>query len=66
MYTGPHIVTKDLGLAFDFTSPRCWAADSTTVYDLTTNGNNATVNGSPAMQDTGTPVQNMVVTITYK
>ena len=56
---GPVIVTQDLGLAFDFASPRCWVAGSSTAYDLTNNGNNATVYGSPAMQDTGTPVQNM-------
>ncbi len=58
-YRGPNIVTEDLGLALDFASPRCWTAGSTTAYDLTANNNNATVNGSPATQDTGTPAQNM-------
>jgi hypothetical protein len=59
MYTGPNIVTEDLALALDFASSRCWTAGSTTAYDLTANNNNATVNGSPATQDTGTPSQNM-------
>jgi hypothetical protein len=48
MYAGPHLVNKDLALAYDFSSPRSWVSDSSTVYDLTGNNNNATVNGSPA------------------
>mgnify|MGYP003976887967 FL=1 len=58
-FRGPNIVTEDLGLALDFASPRCWVAGSSTAYDLTNNGNNATVNGSPATQDAGTASQNI-------
>ena len=46
--SGPNLVSKDLALAYDFSSPRSWVSDSSTVYDLTGNNNNATVNGSPA------------------
>ena len=57
--TGPDIITEDLALYYDFASSKCWIPGSSLAYDLTSNNNNATVNGSPATQDTGTSAQNI-------
>ena len=59
MYVGPHIVTEGLGVAYDFTSRRSWIPGSSTVKDISGNGNTGTVYNSPATQDTDTPAQNL-------
>ena len=56
---GPKIVTDSLALTLDATNPESWTVGSNTWYDISGNNNHATVNGSPATQDTGTSFQNV-------
>ena len=59
MYVGPNLVKPGLGVAYDFTSRRSWIPGSSTVKDISGNGNTGTVYNSPATQDTDTTAQNL-------
>ncbi len=55
---GPAIV-EDQALILDASSDRSWVAGSSTWYDLSGNGNHATVYNSPATQNANTAKQNI-------
>jgi|TARA_B110000238_G_C16050552_1_gene405925 hypothetical protein len=59
MFTGPKIITDGLALTLDATNPKSWTVGGSTWYDISGNDNHATVNGSPATQNTGTSFQNV-------
>ena len=59
MFTGPNIITDGLALTLDATNPKSWTVGGSTWYDISGNDNHATVNGSPATQNTGTSLQNV-------
>lgn len=58
-YRGPQIIREGLSLVLDATSERSWTANSTTWFDLSGNGNHATVFGGPTTQDVGTKIRNI-------
>lgn len=44
---GPRIPTQDLSLFFDPGNPKSYSGSGNTIYDLSGNGNNGTLSGSP-------------------
>ena len=58
-YRGPSLVSDSLSLVLDAGVSRSWTPGSSIWYDISGNGNNATVYGSPSTQDSGTRIQNI-------
>ncbi len=56
---GPRIIKGGLVLALDASNDRSWVNGNSYWYDISGNGNNALVSGSPTMQDDNTPVRNL-------
>ena len=56
---GPRIIKSGLVVALDATNDRSWVSGNSYWYDISGNGNNALVSGTPTTQDTGTPVRNV-------
>ena len=48
MFTGPHIITDGLVLAVDTASKRSYPRSGTTLFDLSGNNLNGTIEGSPS------------------
>ena len=52
-YRGPNVVTDGLVLALDAASLRSYPGSGTTWYDLSGNGSNTTISGTPTLNENG-------------